>query len=292
MKIKALLLATMLVFFGSACAQNDDDPTADNDIDSAELEEGSFTLTGVVIEAKAGAEPEGGMPGEENGDGDDADASPEAVEDQEFGGVAVRPDSPDDAEGLDDCETEQDAYVTYYTEDTEFDSGMEDEDDFPESLEGQRVLVSGVIHDVEDEDEAGDADATDDPDADVDADADASVDNEDADADVDADVDAEAEGDDDDENEGDDEGCGILMLDEVEVAPAADTDDDTTDDGSGTVGTADPDATPGATGSPGASVQPGDEKFPPHDDTDPIFEGDPQIDDCEGQKACREEESN
>ena len=82
-------------------------------------------------------------------------------------------------------------------------------------------------------------------------------------------------------------GTCVLVLDRVElVTPSTSTDDGTSGRGSGTGS-----PRPGATGSPSASgeeVEGGFGSFPPHEDTDPIFEGTPSPDPCEGQKACEQ----
>jgi hypothetical protein len=153
MRVRAFTLSVLLVLFGAACNQADDPTDEDTTAQATdELGEGEFTLTGSLIDSKADVAPEGGIPDEDG----------EAIEDEDAGGIAVRPTSPADAQGLDDCETQKNAYVLYFTSDTTFDpSDAADADDFPQNLEGETVAVEGELREPAEADDASPA-ATDD----------------------------------------------------------------------------------------------------------------------------------
>lgn len=269
MRLRLGVLVVLLALAGAACQQNGNDDDVLGETDSASEE---FAITGTVVDAKAGVEPEGGFPGEEEEDADATDEPLETdeAEDTERGGIAIRPDNEDAATNLDDCEMEQGTFITYYVEDTDFEpASLEDDENFPENVQGQRVSVQGT---VEQSEETG---------TDVDADADAQAEDGDVDADAEVTTTDEAE----------EPGC-ILVLDEVEIAEEIETSPGTgDDDADGTTGgtaTEDPDAT----GSPGVTSSPGAMPGLPEgvEDTDPIFEGTPSPDPCEGRKACAEED--
>jgi hypothetical protein len=175
--------------------------------------------------------------------------------DDTFGGIAVRPDDDDDEPlGLDACDTMQDAYVLYYTGDTTYEpAALASDDDFPESLERRRVTVEGTVELTD----SGEVATTSSPN--------------------------------DDENAIPDD-C-VLVAEKVEyLKPSS---DDESDDTSGTIGGTDqsgPQSNSEASASPEVTwtwVWPEDPDFPEHEDTDPVFEGTPSPDACEGQKACQ-----
>lgn len=232
--MRSKFMVVCFVFAALAgCEQANDEPTAS----IAALDEDEFIVTGAVADAKDGVEPDGGFP-------EDVEGA------EDFGGIAVRPVNEDDSDGLEDCETVQDAYVMYYTEETLFDPPATDAAaGFPETIEGITVTAQGTIHSPA------------------------------ADEGVDEDADASPATD----------GC-VLIADRVEIEEQTEDQDDGDDGPVGQTGDGG-DASPGATGSPGADeeeVDPGEEEFPEHEDTDPIFEGTPSPDPCEGQKACEE----
>jgi hypothetical protein len=242
MRWRIALCVFALASGGVACEMPDDtEPEASPPAAADSLDVDEFTLTGVVIDAKEGAQPADGIPGE-----DDAVTST-------VGGIAIRPEGVVDAAGLDGCSMTQDAFVTYYTSETDA-AGLEDDDAWPETLEGREVTVDGARHEAD----ATDADETD-----------ASP--------------AAAEDDDDDE-------C-VLVVETIRPAdatPVPAPDDGgtgagqtTTDDG------ADGDSSPRPTEEV-VWVWPSPADFPEHEDTDPIFEGTPSPDPCEGAKACEE----
>ena len=227
----------LLALAGVSCDMADDDPDAAPSVSAPALAPDEFMLTGVVIDAKAGAQPSGGIPGED-------DMATTTV-----GGIAIRPDVDDVVEtaGLEDCTTTQDAYVTYYTPDVDA-AGLEDDDGWPETLEGRNVTVEGARHEPDE--------------------ADASPDDASSDADD----------------------C-ILVVDTIR--PAASTmpspDDDGGADTGQTTGDDDGDADgPEPTTGEERIVWESPADFPEHEDTDPIFEGTPSPDPCEGAKACAE----
>jgi hypothetical protein len=135
MRTKILIVIAVLAVVGAGCDRADD---AD-DPEPQALAEGEFTLTGVTIDSLEDAEPKGGFPEEMSVDDED-----------EVGVIAVR--SSDDAVGLDECDTVQNAYVVYYTPDTEFDpESLANAAGFPENLQGQNVSVRGEVHETGDE---------------------------------------------------------------------------------------------------------------------------------------------
>jgi hypothetical protein len=231
MRWRIALCIGALVFAGMSCEAADEEPTATI---AEELGADEFALSGVV-DAKEGVQPPDGIPGE-----DDLDTGG-------VGGVAIRPDGPTDAAGLEGCGTTQDAYVTYYTPDTDA-SDLDDADAWPESLEGSTVTVEGTRHEATDV-----ATTTSSPEISNAADS-----------------------------------C-VLVLDRIEQTSAAqgttDDGDDTGTTGGGTGGGGT--SSPGATGEPETTAD-GFGDFPEHEDTDPIFEGTPSPDPCEGAKACEE----
>jgi hypothetical protein len=226
----------LLALFGGACEQTDSD--VDAAATASPLEEGTFLLTGSVVDAKAGVVPEGGIPDEETIDVDG-----------ERGGIAVLPSRLGEVQGVEDCETVQDAYVVYYTSGTEFvPDDVLDVRGFPDNLENEPATVTG---DVRRADEPVDATPA----------SPGAVETVET-------------------------GC-VLVADRVELEDATASPvarDDAT--GGEPVAAASPDAT----ASPQATeiVIFDDPSFPKHEDTDPIFEGTPSPDPCEGAKACRE----
>jgi hypothetical protein len=228
-----IALSALLLALGSVACQTNGDGDTDANVDAdVNVDENEFQLTGTVIDVEEGATPS---------DFEEGAASPEATADAEMtdhaemtddaasvdvaGGIALRPDDPAAVENLDDCETVQDAYVTFYTDDTEGD--LAENENFPDNLVGQRVTLEGSKE-------------------------------EDADC--------------------------LLIVETVDEAPALDVDADVdadVDTGGGPAGTAAPDDTPAPTFT--------EDVFPKHEDTDPIFEGTPDPDECEGQKACNDE---
>ncbi len=254
MRFRTLVLAALLVLGAAACDQNDPEADVTGDTDTT----GEFSLTGMVLDAAEGAEPEGGLPGVDadvdanvDEDGADADANVETTDDaseesDEHGGFAIEPEDEEAATNLDDCEATRGAYLVYYTGDTEFTPDtLRDDANFPDNLEDQHVTVTGT----------------------------------------------------NDADDGDDCVLVIEDLEVVEDAEMdIDTDDDTTGGtGGGTGGTgddadADGDGSPSPSGSPEVEES-GETFFPNVDDTDPIFEGTASPDACEGQDACRETDS-
>ncbi len=218
-----------LVLVGASC-QAADDTTSVATI-APDLASDEFALSGVVVDAKEGAKPAGGMPGTDG-------LLPESV-----GGIAIEPEGPVDVAGLDGCTKTQDAFVTYYTSETQT-NGLRDDDAWPVNIEGSDVKVEGVRH------ERGDATIP-----------------------VTEDV----------------SGTCVLVLDRIEMEAAQRAQERSTDGSGGGGQVSDADASPDASASPEVVVfeDPKDTKFPKHEDTDPIFEGTPSPDPCEGAKACR-----
>ena len=280
MRPRLAVLFVLLALLGAgACTQQDAGDDTDTAAETEDLGEDEFRLVGTVIEAKHRAEPPGGLPDEvapETEEDEEADADTE--DDTGVGGMAIRPENDDDAEGLDDCEATQDAYVTYYVEDTTWDpEDVFDDEDFPVGLAGRTVDVEGRIFtaEAEDEDEEGDVDATDDPEA--------SPEDEDAEESPEAEEDDAAEA----------EGC-ILVLDEVEVTEDEETDTDTdTDDGiaPGAGGTEGDDGSPAPTGEADETTVPGSPAPTADFPDEPFFGEGASPDPCEGRKACAEKEA-
>ena len=134
MRPKLLILIALLAVVGAACdvADNEAEPTP-------ALAEGEFALTGSTIDTLEGAEPESGFPAEMRVD-----------EDDEVGVIAVQPD--EEARGLDDCDRVKNAYVVYYTPDTEFDpESISNDAGFPQNLQGQNVSIRGEVHETSSE---------------------------------------------------------------------------------------------------------------------------------------------
>jgi hypothetical protein len=242
MRWRILSCVLLFALAGVSCEMADDEPEAAPSVSAPALAPDEFTLTGAVIDAKEGAQPSGGIPGEDD------------VMMSTVGGIAIRPDEDAvvEAAGLEGCDTTQDAYVTYYTPETDA-AGLEDDDAWPQTLEGRSVTVEGTRH----EPDEADADAS--PAA-------------------------------DDTDDADD--C-VLVVDTIRPATAtvpAPADDDgpttgqTTTDGDDGAGTESPEPT----GEEGELIWPSPADFPEHEDTDPIFEGTPSPDPCEGAKACAE----
>jgi hypothetical protein len=232
MRAKLAFCACALVLVGASCDMTDD-PTAAATI-APDLGPDEFALSGVVVDAKDGAKPAGGMPDDEDG------LLPEAT-----GGIAIRPEGAVDEAGLEGCTQTSDAFVTYYTSQTET-GDLRDDDGWPVNLEGREVKVEGVRHDRGE----GSIPVTEDV-----------------------------------------SGTCVLVLDRIEELEAeAEPSVDNTSGGAGGGGTVgDADASPGASPSPVWIFEdPKDTKFPKHEDTDPIFEGTPSPDPCEGAKACEQ----
>jgi hypothetical protein len=233
MRWRVALLVCVFALAGVSCEMPEDDEPEASPLATAEaLDADEFTLTGVVVDAKAGVAPPDGIPGEDD------------VTTSTVGGVAIRPDEDAVVEmaGLEGCETTQDTYVTYYTPETDA-AGLEDDDAWPETLEGRSVTVEGMRHETEDADDA------------------------------------------DDES-----GC-VLVVETFRPADATPAPvDDTGDAGTGQTTDGDDgadDGTPRPTEEV-VWVWPSPADFPEHEDTDPVFEGTPSPDPCEGQKACEE----
>lgn len=255
MRWKIAVCALSLVLAGVSCESADDDPSSTI---AEGLDADEFSIEGVVVDTKAGVKPSSDIEGFE-------DAT-------SVGGIAIRPSEALDAEGLDGCTTTRDAYVTYYTSETEA-TDLDDATDWPENLEGTTIRAEGTRYEADDADDADDADADDATDTD----------------DATGTDDAMATGSPDTTTD-DLSGTCVLVLDRIEPVTAdAPATDGTTDDGDAGAGAGGTDGTaePGATGSPEPTAG-GTPDFPEVDDTDPIFEGDASPDPCEGQKACEE----
>lgn len=120
---RVLAIATCALL--AACAQDAGEPGTE------------FTLSGTVIEVREGDEPDGVPDLDEDTDedsGDDDTIDP--------GAIVVEADSP-----VDDCDPTGGRYVVYYRGDTVFDPlDAPEADDFPDSLEGAEVEVSGTYY--------------------------------------------------------------------------------------------------------------------------------------------------
>jgi hypothetical protein len=137
MRYKVVVLIAALALASAACTKQDE--TVEPQSTQAALGAGEFQVTGELIDAKADVGPEGGIPGD--------DAKP-MDPDEDSGGIAVRPNAMSDAQGVDGCTTQKDAYVIYYTADSEFDpSDLADADDFPVNLKSRTVTVRGAKRD-------------------------------------------------------------------------------------------------------------------------------------------------
>jgi hypothetical protein len=143
---KTFALAVVLLLAAFGCTQ--DEPTVTDEDSSPSLSADEFAVTGNLVDAKAGVEPEGGVPGME---GMSMSPAPSGDADHEVGGLAVRPATDADAVNLDDCEKNQGTFVSYYTEETEFDPDATGEENFPENIQGKDVTVTGTIHENDDE---------------------------------------------------------------------------------------------------------------------------------------------
>lgn len=123
MLVKRIVLIALLALVGAACSDGEVDVQGLTD-EAAE----EFALTGIVVEAEAGATPD-----------DD-------VDDPDVGGLAIRAEDPDAESNLGDCEPVRDAYIAYYDGDTVFPTEVDTEDEaFPENLEGRRITAMGTI---------------------------------------------------------------------------------------------------------------------------------------------------
>jgi hypothetical protein len=133
MRTRILILIAVVAAVGAGCDRTEDAADA-----TPTVAEGEFALTGSTIDSLESAQPDGGFPAEMRIDDED-----------EVGVIAVR--SEGDAVGLDDCDTVQNAYVVYYTPDTEFDpESVASDAGFPENLQGQNVSVQGEVHETDD----------------------------------------------------------------------------------------------------------------------------------------------